>query len=423
MNAEGMREVRMARSEGRLAGQSILAFIAILIGIFAVPGCNRAKPKEAEAKPPEVYFERPEEQMVTDEETFTGLTVAVNTIEIRARVSGYLEKAFFKDGDLVSEGAPLFEIDERPYRAEFDRTKATLAQARAHLERFKRQEERANKLFERNAISTEALDQARFDRAEADAEVAAAVASNETAELNLSFTKINSKISGRISRRMVDPGNLVQADVTPLTTLVSIDPIYAYFDVDERTLLRLRRIMEIEHTESALSSQVPVDVTFADAETAALTGRINFLDNQVDPSTGTLRARAVIDNPKGLLSPGLFVRLRVPIGSPQKALLVHEEALQSDQGQRFLWVLDEDDKALYRQVKIGKQNGDKRVILTGLTTADRVVVKGVQRVRRNKKVTPEPLEPAASIAATEKQSTEPKSSEPAQPKAEGSGGR
>ncbi len=370
-------------------------------------GCNREKPKEAEAKPPEVFFERPDEQMVTDDETFTGQTVAVNTIEIRARVGGYLEKVFFKDGDLVSEGAPLFEIDERPYRAEFDRTTATLAQARAHLERLKRQEERANQLFERKAISTEQLDQARFDRAEADATVAAAIASNETAELNLKFTKINSKINGRISRRMVDPGNMVQADTTALTTVVSLDPIYAYFDVDERTLLKLRRLMEVEQSESALSSQVAVEVTLADEDTAPLWGRINFLDNQVDPSTGTLRARAVVDNPKGLLSPGLFVRLRVPVGSPHKRLLVHEEALQSDQGQRFLWVLDDEDKAIYRQVKIGKQTENKRVILDGLKTSDRVIVKGVQRVRRNKKVTPELLEPPASLAASDRKKDEP----------------
>jgi RND family efflux transporter MFP subunit len=392
-----------------------LAHAVLLAAIFVLlSGCNREKPKEAEAKPPEVFFERPDEQTVTDDEIFTGQTVAVNTIEIRARVSGYLEKVFFQDGELVSEGAPLFEIDERPYRAEFDRTAAALAQARAHLERLKRQEERANQLFERKSISAEQLDQARFDRAEADATVAAAVASNETAELDLNFTKIHSKINGRISRRMVDPGNLVQADVTPLTTVVSLDPIYAYFDVDERTLLGLRRLPQIEHGDSALSSQVPVEVTLADEETAPLWGRINFLDNQVDPSTGTLRARAVVDNPKGLLSPGLFVRLRVPVGSPQKRLLVHEEALQSDQGQRFLWVLDDDDKATYRQVKIGKQTGGKRVILEGLKTSDRVIVKGVQRVRRNKKVTPELLEPGASVAASSQ-----KPGESAAPKAQG----
>ncbi|MBI3861198.1 MAG: efflux RND transporter periplasmic adaptor subunit, partial [Planctomycetia bacterium] len=245
---------------------------------------------------------------------------------------------------------------------------------------------------------------------------AAAAASRDTAELNLGFTRINSKISGRISRRMVDPGNLVMADTTPLTTIVSLDPIYAYFDVDERTLLRLRRIMQQEQTEAALSSEVPVEVTLADEETAPLWGRINFLDNQVDPATGTLLARAIVGNPRGMLSPGLFVRLRVPIGSPQKALLVHEEALQSDQGQRFLWVIDDDDKAIYRQVKIGKQTEGKRVILNGLKTSDRVIVKGVQRVRRNKKVSPELLEPAASVVASDHQG-----SEPVAPKAQGGG--
>ncbi|MBS0262660.1 MAG: efflux RND transporter periplasmic adaptor subunit [Planctomycetes bacterium] len=373
--------------------------MALICTLWAA-GCQKEKPKEAEAKPPEIFFEQPESQLVTDEETFTGIMVAVNTIEIRARVSGYLEKVFFNDGDLVTEGSPLFEIDERPYRAEMDRSIATLAQAKSHLERLKRQEERANQLFERKSISEEQLDQARFDRAEAAAEVDAALASRETAELNLNFTKINSKITGRIGRRLVDPGNLVQADVTPLTTVVSLDPIYAYFDVDERTLLRLRRIMEAEHATAALSSEVSVEVTLADEGTAPMWGHINFLDNQVDPATGTLRARAVVDNPSGLLSPGLFVRLRVPIGSPQKVLLVHEEALQSDQGQRFVWVLDDEDRAVYRQVKIGKQKGDKRIILDGLATDNRVVVKGVQRVRRNKKVTPQLLAPGSAIAAS-----------------------
>lgn len=408
-------EERRARSDERRQALPAAIVPALLIAVTAISGCNREKAKQADSKPPEVFFESPQEQMVTDDETFTGMTVAVNTIEIRARVSGYLEKAYFKDGDLVSEGAPLFEIDERPYRAEYDRAVATLAQARAHLDRLKRQEERANKLFEKNAISQEQFDQAKFDRAEADAAASAAAASLETAELDLGFTKINSKINGRISRRMVDPGNLVQADTTPLSTIVSLDPIYAYFDVDERTLLRLRRLMQEEHTESALSSQVAVEVTLADEETAPMWGRINFLDNQVDPTTGTLRARAVVDNPKGLLSPGLFVRLRVPIGSPRKALLVHEEALQSDQGQRFLWVLDNEDKAIYRQVRIGKQTDGKRVILDGLTTSDRVIVKGVQRVRRNKKVAPEPMKSTASLAAAGEQKT----AETVAPKAQG----
>ena len=380
----------------------MICLVPVVMGVVAISGCRNEKAKEAEAKPPEVYIEQPSEKMVTEYQEFTGQTVAVETIEVRARVSGYLDQTFFKDGDLVRAGALLFQIDDRPYRAEFDRTVATLAQAKAHLERLKRQEERANKLFEKKSTSEEQFEQARFDRAEAEAAASAAMASRETAALNLGFTKITSKINGRISRRMVDPGNLVQADTTPLTTIVSLDPIYAYFDVDERTLLRLRRVMEEEHTESAISSQVPVEVTLADEESAPLWGKINFLDNQVDAGTGTLRARAVLDNPKGMLSPGLFVRLRVPIGRPRKELLVHEEALQTDQGQRFVWVLDDQDNAIYRQVKIGWQTEGKRVILgDGLKTSDRIIVKGVQRVRRNKPVSPLPLQQAENVASAE----------------------
>jgi RND family efflux transporter MFP subunit len=323
-------------------------------------------------------------------------------VEIRARVSGYLDKNFFNDGDLVAEGAPLFLIDERPYRAEFDRATAALAQAEAHLERVKRQEERARRLFEKKSISQEDFDTAMFDRAEAEASAGAASAQKETAALNLSFTKINAKISGRISRRMVDPGNLVQADVTALTTIVSIDPMYAYFDVDERTLLRLRRMMETEHTESALNSHVAVEIRLADEESQPIWGRINFLDNAVDPNTGTLRARAVIDNPKGMLSPGLFVRLRVPVGAPRSEFTVHEEALQTNQGQRFLWVLNDNDEARQQPVKVGwLTDRGRRVILDGVHSSDRVIVKGVQRVREKKKVAPEFLDSSPDMAASE----------------------
>lgn len=390
-----------------------MAFGLSLAGL-TLAGCGREKPKEAEVKPPEVFIEQPYEKVVTEEQEFTGQTVAIETIEVRARVSGYLERNYFRDGDLVREGSLLFQIDDRPYRAEFERAVATLAQARAHLERMQKQEERAVKLLEKKAISEEQYDTAVFDRAEAEAAVAAALASKDTAELDLGFTKITSKINGRISRRMVDPGNLVQADVTPLTTIVSIDPIYAYFDVDERTLLRLRRIMEAEHADSALSSEVPVQVTLADEDATPLWGKINFLDNQVDASTGTLRARAVIANPNNLLSPGLFVRLRVPVGVPRKALLIHEEALQTDQGQRFVWVLDENNKAVYRQVKVGWQTEGRRVILEGLRASDRVIVKGVQRVRRGKAVSPEPLDVPENLASVESEAQSPGA--PATPK-------
>ena len=381
---------------------SIWVLAGLAVCSLLVSGCRREKAKEAEAKPPEVFIEEPSRETVTEFQEFTGQTVAIETVEIRARVSGYLDKNFFKDGDLVAEGAPLFLIDERPYRAELDRTTAALAQAKAHLERVKRQEERATRLFEKRSISQEDFDTATFDRAEAEAAAAAASAQKETAALNLSFTKINAKVTGRISRRMVDPGNLVQADVTPLTTIVSIDPMYAYFDVDERTLLRLRRMMETDHTDSALSSHVAVEIRLADEESQPIWGKINFLDNAVDPNTGTLRARAVIDNPKGMLSPGLFVRLRVPVGAPRSEFTVHEEALQTNQGQRFLWVLNDNDEARQQPVKVGwLTDRGRRVILDGVRSSDRVIVKGVQRVREKKKVAPEFLDSPPDVAASE----------------------
>ncbi len=379
--------------------------LCVAVASLGSSGCRHAEAEKKDAKPPEVDIESPYQDEVREYQEFTGQTVAVETIEIRARVSGYLEKNFFKDGALVEEGALLFQIDDRPYRAEFERATAALAQARAHLERVKRQEERALQLQEKKAISQESIDQATFDRQEAEATVAASIASRDIAELNLGFTKITAKISGRISRRMVDPGNLVQSDTTPLTSLVSSDPIYAYFDIDERTLLRLRRMMEEEHTDSALSWQVPVMITLADEEAAPLVGKINFLDNQVDASTGTLRARVVIDNPKGMLSPGLFVRLRVPVGVPRQALLVREEALQSNQGKRFVWILNSEDKAIQRDVTIGWQVNGRRVILDGLRPSDRVIVRGVQRVREGKTVAPKPYDDQSDLVSAETKRT------------------
>jgi RND family efflux transporter MFP subunit len=362
-------------------------------------GCHREEPKVVAAKPPEVFVAQPVERMVTESEEFTGHTVAVETVEIRARVSGYLEKVLFKDGDLVQAGDTLFEIDQRPYRAELNRAQAASAQSKAHLDRLDRQLERARKLHASNTISQDDFDTVSFDRTESEAALAAANANRELAELNLTFSRITAPVSGRISRRLVDAGNLIRADETPLATIVSINPIYAYFDVDERTLLRLQKLSEEGRIPSALNSQVPVDVALAGEEEFSLAGTMNFIDNQVEVSTGTLRARAVIDSPKRFLAPGLFVRLRLPIGAPRKAVLVQEEALGTDQGQRFVYVVNEQDEVNYRRVKVGWLTGGLRVIEEGLGPTDRVVVTGLQRVRPGVKVAPKPFEPPASVAA------------------------
>src|SRR5262249_2194393 len=219
----------------RLRTSARLGILSLIVAGAGICGCRRDDAEEKKSKPPEVYFEEPVRETVTEYQEFTGQTMAKETVEIRSRVSGYLDKTAFKDGDIVTKGSLLFQTDARPYKAESDRTAAALKQAVAHHERLKKQKDRALALLEKKALSQEDFDTAIFDVEEAAAAVEAAKASHETARLNLNYTTINAPIAGRISRRMVDPGNLVQADVTPLTTLVSVDPMYAYFDIDERT--------------------------------------------------------------------------------------------------------------------------------------------------------------------------------------------
>ena len=369
----------------RCCGAAVLFAFSLLV----LTGCSGsvAAPKAA-PKPVSVVVATPTVEMVTEHEEFTGRTIAVETVEMRARVSGYLEKVLFKDGEVVKAGQPLFEIDARPYQAEVERTKATVDQLQARLDKLTSQEERAAKLLKMRSISQEDYDAIAFDKAEAKASLAAAVASHDLAELNLSYTKIAAKIDGRISRHLVDPGNLVQADVTALARILSIDPIHAYFDVDERTVLRLQRLIDQGAISSARDVEIPIEAGLADEESYSLAARFNFLDNQVDAATGTLLGRAELSNPKGTLTPGLFVRLRVPIGSPRSAILVPEEALGADQGERYVYIANADNKVEYRRVKTGWLENGKRVIESGLSPTDRVILTNLQRIRPNDVVEP-----------------------------------
>lgn len=361
--------------------------VPVVLAACALSGCQDNTAKPAQAKPPEVFIALPTREVVTEFEEFTGRIMAVQTVEIRARVTGYLDKALFKDGTDVKEGELLFEVDPRSYKADAAKAAAAVVQSKAHLDRLNLQETRAKQLLKSKAMSQEEFELISFDRAEAEASLGAATATKELADLNLSFTKITAPLSGRISRRLVDPGNLVKADETPMATIVSLDPIYAYFDVDERTVLRLRRLIQEGKIPSARQSMVMVKLALADEEDFTIDGVINFVDNQVESSTGTLRVRAVIDNPKLLLSPGMFARLRFPVGVPHEALLVREEALGADQGQRFLYVVNAQDEIEYRRVKVGLLHKGQRVIETGINPTDRIVVTGLQRVRPKSKVT------------------------------------
>ena len=386
-------------------------------------GCQPPESKaKAEVRPQEVHFVRPLRKSVEEYEEYTGRSWAANTVEIRTRVSGYLEKVNFKDGALVDEDDVLAEIDDQSFQAETARAAANKAQLEARLDKLEKQERRALQLLQGNtrAITQDEYETIVADKNEAAASIDAAIAANTIAELNLSYTRVQAPIRGRISRRLVDPGNLVTADSTILATIVTVDPIHVYFDMDERTVLRLKRLLRDGKIKSARESEVEVQIALADETEFAHRGVVNFIDNQLDPATGTLRFRAEVQNEDQFFTPGMFVRLRFPVGESQPALLVPEEALATDQGERQVFVINEQNEVEARRVKTGilvtvdekeltdrttaaKSDGvaaepddvatksDKvvmRVITGGLAADDRVVVTGLQRIKKKTPVTP-----------------------------------
>ena len=391
------RIVRWSRPGTLLGGTPF--FLVVLC--LTISGCGHPPQKAETPPPPEVQVSEPVADTVLDYEKFTGRTEAVKSILVRARVQGYLEVVKFTEGAEVKEGAPLFIIDQRTYQADYDRAKANLNQAKAHLTRTTADFKRALELLPEKAISESDYDLARGDRDEAAAAVEVAEAALHTAKLNLDFTTVTAPISGRISRQLADPGNLILADNTVLTTLVSLEPMYAYFDVDERTMLRIRRLVRAGKVKSAQQSEVKVYLGLSDEEGYPHEGTINFIDNQVDAMTGTLRLRGVFPNQKRILSPGMFARIKVPIGDPHRAILVSERALGSDQGQKFLYVVNAKNEIVYRPVQVGLLNNGLRVIDSGLSAGERVVLSGLQRVRPGITVQPKEVKMTADeILAT-----------------------
>jgi len=380
------------RTLKQVLNRTILVWPLLACGVLA--GCvERQQVSASPAVPPpkatEVLVERPTTARITDYEDFTGRTVATRFVEIRARVTGYLEKINFKaqEGRDVEKGAVLFEIDPRPYESEVARARANLLQAESHLKRLELDYKRIARLVESNTVTREQFDQVSGERNEGLAAVEIAKANLQAAQLNLTFTKVLSPITGRVSRTQIDAGNVVKADDTVLTTVVAIDPIYAYFEIDERTLLRIRRYAQ-EARDSQGADEVPVAMGLSDEEGFPHQGTINFLDNRLDPTTGTLQVRGVFKNPNRVLAPGMFVRVRLPIGDPYQALMVAEESLGTDQGQKFVYVVDAENKAQYRRVQVGKLQNGRRVVLKGLSAGEQVVVSGLQRVRPGAVVQP-----------------------------------
>jgi RND family efflux transporter MFP subunit len=361
-----------------------VAFALVLGLSISVAGCAPT-PSVAPAVPPPVSVSRPVERQVTDSVDFTGRTAAVDSVELRARVWGYLDRVHFQEGALVNKGDVLFEIDPLTYRAALNQAEGNLASLEARLERLNADFARAQRLVRTGAIGREEFDKIAGDRGEAAASRAALKAAVERARLDLGYTRVIAPVSGRVSRYVVTVGNLVQSGDqgggTLLTTIVSVDPMYAYFDVDEHTALRVRRLVREGKSDSPRDGGYPVSLGLANEVGHPHRGTINFADNQVNPKTGTIRVRGVFPNKEQVLLPGLFARIRTPIGRPHKALLVSDRALDTDQGQKVLHVVNQKNEVVTRPVRLGALHDGLREITDGLKPGERVIVNGLQQVR------------------------------------------
>ena len=328
---------------------------------------------------------------VTDWDEFTGRVRAVESVEIRARVSGYLESVEFVDGVMVEKGDLLYVIDPRPFRAALDEARARQASAEAQLIQAQNDEARAERLFKTRNIPEEELDNRRQRRRQAEADLDAAKAAVVSAALDLDFSRIRAPITGLISRTLVTPGNLVtggEQDPTLLTTIVSLDPIHIYITAGENIYLRYLRMIQTGVVRDAREVPVPVRVRLADETEWSHEGYLDFVDNQLDLSTGTIQGRATVANPDGNLVPGLFAKVRVPGEGPYDALLVPDVAIGSDQAQRVVYVLGEDNIPRPRPVELGQVIGGLRVIRSGLSPEDQVLINGLARLRPGMPVTP-----------------------------------
>jgi membrane fusion protein, multidrug efflux system len=375
----------------------------VLLGLcLGLAGCVRVPSAAPEAAPTPVTVSRPVERDVTDYADFTGRTAAVDSVEVRARVWGYLDKVNFQEGALVRKGDVLFEIDPRIYRADVARAEGTVAQFEARVHRLERDYHRAKNLLARGAVGQEEYDRYEADYHEAGANLHVARANRDLAALNLGYTKVTAPVGGRVSRYVVTVGNLIQSgdqnSGTLLTTIVSVDPMYAYFDVDERTVLRVRQLIREGKARSARETEWPVSLGLATEEGFPHRGTINFVDNQVNPKTGTLRVRGVFPNKDEALSPGFFARVRVPIGQAHQALLVTDRAIDNDQGQKVLYVVNEKNEVVSRPVRLGALHDGLREIEGGLKPGERVVVNGLQQVRPGLTVEPKLVENPVPLA-------------------------
>jgi len=372
------------------------------LALVVISACGRA-PQTAAAAPgaPQVSVAKVLEQPVNEWDEFTGRLEAPETVQIRPRVSGQIDKVAFIDGALVKKGDLLFQIDPRPFEANVRQLEAQLQQARAAAVRSDNEAQRGERLRTNNAISAELADSRTTTAQESRAGVAAIQAQLDLAKLNLSFTRVVSPINGRVSRAEITAGNLVTADQTALTSVVSTDKVYAYFDADERVYLKYADLAR----KGQRGQTTPVYMGLSSESDDKHLGKMDFVDNQVNPQTGTIRGRAVFDNTDGSFTPGLYARLKLVGSSTYTAALINDEAVGTDLGKKFVLVVGADNKAVYRTVELGPKIEGLRIVRSGLAKDDRIVVKGLQRVRPGSPVTVEdvPMASADTLAALAKQ--------------------
>ncbi|AGI23908.1 multidrug efflux RND transporter periplasmic adaptor subunit MexE [Pseudomonas sp. MT3] len=364
-----------------------------LIAALVLSACGKAQDAAQNMPAPKVSVAEVIEQPINEWDEFTGRLEAPESVELRPRVSGYIDRVAFREGTLVKKGDLLFQIDPRPFQAEVHRLEAQLQQARANQTRTVNEAARGERLRATNAISAELADARSAAATEAKAVVAATQAELDNARLNLSFTQVTAPIDGRVSRAEVTAGNLVNSGQTLLTTLVSTDKVYAYFDADERVYLKYVDLARKGGPDARGSSPVYLGLTGEDGFPHQ--GKLDFLDNQVNPRTGTIRGRAVFDNADNQFTPGLYARIKLVGSGTYAAALIKDDAVGTDLGKKFVLVLDKDSKVQYRSIELGPKLEGLRIVRNGLAKGDRIVVNGLQRVRPGAQVDAQGVEMAS----------------------------
>ena len=363
--------------------------LTAIAAAFLLVSCSPPKPVATPV--PKVTISQPRLQTVTNWDEYPGHVEAAQMVEVRPRVAGYIESIHFEDGSEVKAGDLLFVIDPKPYQADLDRAEAQRRQAETRLDLAKNDLQRAEALRGTKAISEEEYDGRSKAVREAEANLAAAWAAQKAARLNLDYTRVTAPIAGKIGRRRVTPGNLVQMQSnngasTLLATIVSLDPIYCYFDVEEGAFLKYRASAQNAAAAEAKTAGVACEIGLVSEQGFRHHGHLDFFDNQVNPQTGTIRLRAVFDNPDRTLVPGMFANLRVMAGPPEQALLIPDVAVLSDQGYKYVYVVDAESKVQPRSIETGRAHDALREVKKGLSSDDRVVVNGLVMLRPGGKV-------------------------------------